>query len=84
MSVVLQNIRNPEEIYLFMKGADSVILPKLDQDNIINKSVMENLKNALDIYAKEGLRILAVSYKKLSLEEMVEYHKEFIKASKSI
>ena len=83
MSVVLQDIKNPEEIYLFMKGADSVILPKLDQENIINQSVMENLKNALDIYAKEGLRILAVAYKKLSLEEMMEYHKEFIKASKS-
>ena len=83
MSVVLQDIKNPKEIYLFMKGADSVILSKLDQENIINKSVMENLKNALDIYAKEGLRILAVAYKKLSYEEMMEYHKQFIKASKS-
>ena len=83
MSVVLQGIKNPEEIYLFMKGADSVILPKLDKDNIINKSVMNNLKNALDLYSKEGLRILAVAYKKLTIEEMQEYNKEFFKASKS-
>ena len=83
MSVVLQNITNPEEIYLFMKGADNVILQKLDKNNKINKAVMKNLKNALDSYAKEGLRILAVAYKKLTIEEMNKYQKEFFKASKS-
>ena len=83
MSIIIQNITNPEEIYLFMKGADNVILQKLDKDNKINKSVIGNLKNALDLYAKEGLRILAVAYKKLTIEEMIEYQKEFIKASKS-
>ena len=83
MSVVLQNISNPEEIYLFMKGADNVILNKLAKNNKVNKAVIKNLKNSLDIYAKEGLRILAVAYKKLTLEEMNQYHKEFHKASKS-
>ena len=83
MSVVLQNNSNPEEIYLFMKGADNVILQKLDKNNNTNKAVMKNLKNALDIYAKEGLRILAVAYKKLTIEEMSKYQKEFFKASKS-
>ena len=83
MSVVLQNISNPEEIYLFMKGADNIILQKLDQNNEINKSVMNNLKNSLDLYAKEGLRILAVAYKKITIDEMNKYQKEFVKASKS-
>ena len=83
MSIIVQNISNPEEIYLFMKGADNIILQKLDENNKINKSVINNLKNALDIYAKEGLRILAVAYKKLTIEEMNLYQKEFFKASKS-
>ena len=83
MSVIIQNISNPEEIYLFMKGADNVILKKLDNENIINQSVKNNLQNALEIYGKEGLRILAVAYKKLTLEEMNKYQKEFFKASKS-
>ena len=83
MSVVLQNISNPEEIYLFMKGADNVILNKLDQNNKINKAVIKNLKSSLDLYAKEGLRVLAVAYKKLSFKEMSKYQKEFYKASKS-
>ena len=83
MSVIIQNNSNPEEIYLFMKGADNIILKKLDENNKINKSVMDNLKNALDLYAKEGLRILAVAYKKLTIEEMIKYQKDFFKASKS-
>ena len=83
MSVVIQNISNQEEIYLFMKGADNIILQKLDENNKINKAVMDNLKEALDLYAKEGLRILAIAYKKLTIEEMVKYQKEYFKASKS-
>ena len=83
MSVVVQNISKPEEIYLFMKGADNIIFQKLDNNNAINKSVMNNLKNALDLYSKEGLRILSVAYRKLTIEEMIEYQKEFFKASKS-
>ena len=83
MSVIVQNQSNPEEIFLFMKGADNIILKNLDENNNINKLVMPNLKESLDKYAKEGLRILAVAYKKLSLEELVKYQKDFIKASKN-
>ena len=83
MSVIVQNQSNPEEIFLFMKGADNIILKNLDENNNINKLVMPNLKESLDKYAKEGLRILAVAYKKLSLEELVKYQRDFIKASKN-
>ena len=83
MSVIVQNNQNKDEIYLFMKGADNVILDKLDENNLINKLVKPNLKESLEKYSKEGLRILAVAYKKLSLEEMLSYQKEFIKASKN-
>ena len=83
MSVIAQNESNPEEIYLFMKGADNVILKKLEENNKINNLVKDNLKEALEKYSKEGLRILAVAYKKISLEELLQYQKEFIKASKN-
>ena len=84
MSVIIQNQINNNDIYLFMKGADSIILDKLDQNNNINKLVIKNLKESLDKYSKEGLRILAVAYKRITLEELNEYQKEFIKASKNI
>ena len=83
MSIAVQNQDNQDEIYLFMKGADNVILDKLDDNNLINKLVKPNLKDSLEKYSKEGLRILAVAYKKLSLEEMNLYQKDFIKASKN-
>ena len=82
MSVIVQNQSNPDDIFLFMKGADNVILSKLDENNNINKLVKDNLKDSLEKYSKEGLRILAVAYKKISLEELIHYQKDFIKASK--
>ena len=43
----------------------------------------ENLRKSLENYSKEGLRILAVAYKKITSEELLKYQKEFIKASKN-
>ena len=83
MSVIVQNKSNPEEIFLFMKGADNIILQKLDENNNINKLIKPNLKDSLEKYAKEGLRILAVAYKKITLEELYQYQKEYIKAFKN-
>ena len=83
MSVMVQNMENPEEIYLFMKGADNVILNKRDKKNKNNQKIIRNIENALDNYAKEGLRILAVAYKKISLNELNIYQKEYLKACKS-
>ena len=82
MSLIVQNQSNPEDIFLFMKGADNVILNKLDENNNINKLVKDNLKDSLEKYSKEGLRILAVAYKKISLQDLIQYQKDFIKASK--
>ena len=52
MSVVIQNMENPEEIYLFMKGADNVILSKIDKKNKNNQKIIHNIENALDEYEK--------------------------------
>ena len=83
MSVIVQNDDNQEEIYLFMKGADDVILSKIDKKNKNNQKIIKNIENALDEYAKEGLRILAVAYKKISLNELNLYQKEYLNACKS-
>ena len=83
MSVIVQSIENPEEIYLFMKGADNVILNKSDKKNKNNQKILNNIKEALDNYSKEGLRILAVAYKKISLNELNLYQKEYLNACKS-
>ena len=83
MSVIVQNQSNPNDIFLFLKGADNIILNKLDENNKINKLVKENLRKSLENYSKEGLRILAVAYKKITSEELLKYQKEFIKASKN-
>ena len=84
MSAIVQNMENLEEIYLFMKGADNVILNKIDKKNKNNQKIMKNIENALDLYSKEGLRILTVAYKKLSLNELDLYQNEYLKAVKSI
>ena len=83
MSVILQNIENPEEIYLFIKGADNIILNKINKKNRNNQKIIDNIENALDTYAKEGLRILAVAYKKISINELNIYQKEYLQACKS-
>ena len=83
MSIIVQNLENPEEIYLFMKGADNIILNKRDKKNKNNHKIIRNIQDALDIYAKEGLRVLAVAYKKITLNELHLYQKEYLNACKS-
>ena len=83
MSVIVQNMEDPEEIYLFMKGADNIILNKIDKKNKNNQKIINNIENAIDTYAKEGLRILVVAYKKLSINELNIYQKEYLNACKS-
>ena len=44
MSVVVQNMEKPEEIYLFMKGADNIILSEIDKKIKIIKKLFIILK----------------------------------------
>ena len=83
MSIIVQNISKPEEIYLFIKGADDVILSKIDKKNKNNTKIIKTIENSLDEYSKEGLRILVVAYKKISLKDLNFYKKEYINACKS-
>ena len=83
MSVIVQNIQNKNEIYLFIKGADNVILNKIDKENSLNKKLNNKINDALEKYSKEGLRILTVAYKKINIDDLIIYQKEYIKACKS-
>ena len=75
MSIIVQNTSNPNEIYLFIKGADDVILSKIDKKNINNKNIVKNIQNSVEAYSNEGLRILVVAYKKISLKDLNSYQK---------
>ena len=83
MSIIIQNLTKPDEIFLFIKGADDIILSKIDKKNKNNTNVLKNIKNSIEIYSKEGLRILVVAYKKLSLNELNKYQKDYLSACKS-
>ena len=83
MSIIVQNTSNPNEIYLFMKGADDVILSKIDKKNKNNKNIIKNIQNSVEAYSNEGLRILVVAYKKIPLKDLNLYQKEYLKACKS-
>jgi len=83
MSIIIQNVSNPDEIFLFIKGADDVIMSKIDQKNKNNKKIMKNIQNSVENYSKEGLRILVVAYKKISSKELNLYQKEHLHACKS-
>ena len=83
MSIIVQNISKPDDIFLFIKGADDKILSKIDKKNKNNLKIIKNIEQSLDDYSKEGLRILVVAYKKISLNELNIYQKEYLNACKS-
>ncbi|KAG4306223.1 hypothetical protein PORY_000211 [Pneumocystis oryctolagi] len=78
MSIIIRMPNN--EIYLFCKGADSVVLPL----TISNPELKEKTKNDLKEFAKEGLRTLVITRRKLSENEYVSWDKQYIAASSAI
>lgn len=78
MSVV---IRGPDnKIYLFIKGADSVILPRVTQNS---EEEMDKMNDYLRDYAKRGLRTLVVAYREMGEEEYKAVSEEYLEAMKS-
>lgn len=77
MSVIC---RNPAgELILYCKGADSIIFPLLKKPNSL-----EDLTNQqLETFAKEGLRTLVCTRKRLSEEEYSAWAKEYADAKTS-
>lgn len=80
MSVIVQS--PSDEIYLFIKGADSVIMERL---SVKNDDVYDSTFQYLESFAINGLRTLCVAYKKLSTEEckkiLLEFHSAYTNVS---
>lgn len=72
-SVIIRNSKN--EIKLFIKGADSVILKRLD--NYSKDYLLPESKEHLEQFAKQGLRTLCYGVKTLSEEEFKVWEKHY-------
>lgn len=68
MSVIVRN--ENDDIYLFTKGADSVILPLIIDEK---KSYTKNLKEILSEYGNKGLRTLVLAGKKISASDYQDW-----------
>lgn len=79
MSVIVQD--EDGQIYLFCKGADSIILDRLSKNG---KMYEEETRKHLTDYGEAGLRTLALSYKKLDESEYHAWNSEFQKAKTSL
>lgn len=58
--------------YLFCKGADSIILERLESDSAQSENVMKSLKG-LEEFASAGLRTLCFAYRKLDKDFALEW-----------
>ncbi|XP_032809728.2 phospholipid-transporting ATPase IC-like isoform X1 [Petromyzon marinus] len=78
MSVI---VRSPEgKLRLYCKGADTVILERLQKDDPNRESTEKDLNT----FAAESLRTLCLSYKDLSEEEYLDWSKKYEQASMSL
>uniref|UniRef100_G3X013 ATPase phospholipid transporting 11A n=1 Tax=Sarcophilus harrisii TaxID=9305 RepID=G3X013_SARHA len=66
MSVIVKSASG--DIYLFCKGADSAIFPRVSEGKI------DQVRSRVERNAVEGLRTLCVAYKKCTQEEYDEIH----------
>ncbi|KAK9086110.1 hypothetical protein Sjap_026521 [Stephania japonica] len=75
MSVIVRDENN--EIFLFCKGADSIIYSRLAENG---KSYKKATTAHLSDYAEDGLRTLVFGYRKLEQEEYENWNQIFTKA----
>uniref|UniRef100_A0A0E0LUG6 Phospholipid-transporting ATPase n=1 Tax=Oryza punctata TaxID=4537 RepID=A0A0E0LUG6_ORYPU len=80
MSVIVRTEEG--RLFLFCKGADSVILERLSKDN--SKACLTNTKCHIDEYSEAGLRTLALAYRELTEDEYVAWNMEYSAAKNSV
>ncbi|KAK0428683.1 hypothetical protein QR680_010944 [Steinernema hermaphroditum] len=72
-------VKTPEDtIKLFLKGADTVILPRLSPSN--SRTVVEQTKEHIRKFAVFGYRTLCIAEKELSLDEYRAWEPNYYKA----
>ncbi|KAI4325344.1 hypothetical protein MLD38_030754 [Melastoma candidum] len=79
MSVIIRDEEG--EILLLCKGADSIIFYRLAEDG---RMYQEATTRHLNEYGENGLRTLALAYKKLEASEYMAWNSEFAKAKTAI
>lgn len=80
MSII---VRTSHGIQLFCKGADNIVLGLLSQtDN--DPSVIRSFEQAIEAYAKEGLRTLALAHRTLTEDAYKEFKFIYGQAEKSL
>lgn len=76
MSVI---VKHPitKQIIVYCKGADSSIFPKLSpaEDDSEEKKIIMRTQNLLNSYAREGLRVLVMAKRVLSLSEYTDWYR---------
>lgn len=70
MSLVL---RDGDKLFLYSKGADSVMLPRIKFNIDDNHDLQTETENHLQKFAKEGLRVLIIGYKEITEHEFEKF-----------
>ncbi|XP_027702209.1 phospholipid-transporting ATPase IG isoform X1 [Vombatus ursinus] len=76
MSVIVRNARG--DIFLFCKGADSAVFPRVQRDQI------EQTKVHVERNAMDGYRTLCVAYKEYTLEEYHAVDRQILEAKMAL
>lgn len=69
MSVIVKD--EDDRYFVFTKGADSILNPKIT----LNTEIIDINKEHLIEYAKQGLRTLMMAYKEITIEELNDWEK---------
>jgi phospholipid-translocating ATPase len=80
MTVVVQDT-NSEKIFVFCKGADSIIFPLLAANSHNNIRIKEQTDDFLEDYAQDGLRTLLLTERELSAEWYQEWNERYEEAA---
>ncbi|RKP21416.1 phospholipid-translocating P-type ATPase [Rozella allomycis CSF55] len=78
-SIIIRTIKG---IFLFTKGADTIIIGLLGKDH--EKSSIQKMEKQVDEFAKRGLRTLAVAWKQLSEDEYENFKQIYKDAEESL
>lgn len=76
MSVVVKNSKTGK-IYIFTKGADALIMPRLNQTSNHSKEQLEYTIKQLEMFGTKGLRTLLVASRVVEEDEYAKYHSAY-------
>ena len=82
MSIICKE-EESNKIYLYSKGADSIIESLLHQKHI-NSNILIKTKEYLNKFSIKGLRTFLIGYKEISILEYEKWNNEYIKILKNI